>query len=158
MGRRFSRRETSEFSIMPYPVNPPIPSSVSPFFEVPFRDRDDVAYGFSRRRDRGILEQDRPGHGSGNLHMRQVIRRIENVEGTVPHLEILHVLPADRMLVQPQDESACVRFGAHNVIDQTAVLEKVRREVVQGLLDVGAAGPEHSSFRDPKPRCVRQDR
>ena len=90
--------------------------------------------------------------------MRQVVWRIENVEGPLTHLEVLHVVLLDRVLVVAQDEDTRTGLSAEDKIDQPTTEQLLHWEKIEGLGDVGAAGTIHATLANPEAGGIRHHR
>src|SRR5262249_40082990 len=102
--------------------------------QVALGDGHDLADGARGGRDGGILEGHGGGDGHGDLHVGEVIRGVEAVEGTIAELEIAEVLLAVRVVAVGDDPSAGAGCGSQHVIHQAAVEHAFGGE---GLDDVG---------------------
>ena len=96
--------------------------------EVALGDCDHVANWCAERSHCGIVKQGSAGDGGGDLDVRQMVRRVENVAGSIPQLVISKLLLLARMLLVHNHKGSRVRFSPQSVVNQTIGQHLVQRQ------------------------------
>ena len=142
---------------MPYTVNPPIPSSVSPAARSRFAWATTSVTGPAHRRGGGVVQQDGARDGLHRLQRPEVERPVERVDGPVAHLVELHVGARQGVLLVAEDEHPEARLGTQEVVDDRALEERLDVEPLRGLLHPLGARAAHAALGDPEPGRVGDD-
>src|SRR6266545_2032644 len=99
-------------------MNPPTPSSTSPIWRL----RLAIVITSQIGAPSGVTV------GSPNKAARPMVRRVENVAGSIPQLVISQLLLLARMLLVHDHKGSRVRFSPQRVINQAIGQQLVQRQ------------------------------